>query len=223
MKRGKPFDEQMTDEMYERAWNLKSKGFSDGYIARELGFSLKTYDAYKWKIRSRYARITRLSLQYRMRQGIKGSKRFNKLRRSAVELAKLGESFSAIARQLGTPKSTLKAWMDTDALFNHEMRTAKDAADDQVIRSLLKRATGYSVRQANKTTIKDGRGRVLSETVNEKTKTLAPNIGAIKLWLVNRRGWISEAEGVKIDEDGKNVEYDIRENLYAEGNTTNEN
>lgn len=213
MQRGKPFDEQINEEMYDRAWNMKIKGFSDTEIADRLGFRLGTYDKHKWKFERHFAKKRR-TLERLTRGGRKISARFEKVRRAAIELAALGEPLLSISTQLGIPHSTFKSWMAADPLFNHEIRTAKDKADDKVIRSLLRKATGFPVRQVMKTELRDARGNIIQENTQTITRTIAPNIGAIKLWLVNRRGWISDSEGTKLNEDKEHIEYDVREGLY---------
>jgi len=212
MRSGRRLD--ITEEMLERAWSMKCRGLTNEEIADDLDMHLSTFDRRKKEFYRYFAKKRREERRGMHPVGRHGSAKLDKLRSSAISLAALGENFNQIALQLGIPESTLRSWMKTDETFGHEMHSAKDNADENVIRSLLRRATGFNIRQSAITKQLDGRGNVIAQTRHFTSRKFVADVHAIKLWLVNRRGWISESEGSNKNFDKQEVEYDVRKKLY---------
>jgi hypothetical protein len=104
--------------------------------------------------------------------------------------------------------------MGMDETFDHEMRSAKDNADELVIRALLKRATGFTHRTVTQSTATLG-GGVTARTTTKTVNHVHANVKAIELWLSNRRKWLSENKSDdNTTKDNREVEYEIVDKLF---------
>lgn len=202
---------------FETYYRLKCNGYTDYEIAKELGISTWQMFKYKPLYRMFCARKTR---KERLEKNVvrKGPvPQIEKYRLAAIKLAELGESRNQIAERLGIPESTLRQWEELDETFGHAMRTAKDAADCEVIRSLLRRAQGFTTREATRNIIRDGHGNVVQQNVTEHVFRVFPNVKAIELWLTNRRKWMSDVQGTATEQgDSRPVEYEIVHRLFEQ-------
>lgn len=86
-----------------------------------------------------------------------------------------------LSRELGVSSSTLVRWMKEFPAINSAVREMRSYVDDAVESSLAKRAIGYSVVE---TTIKEDDESIVTTT---KDVHIAPDVGAAKFWLSNRR------------------------------------
>jgi transposase-like protein len=86
-----------------------------------------------------------------------------------------------LSRELGVSNSTLARWMKEFPAINSAVREMRSYVDDAVESSLAKRAIGYEVTE---TSTSDGPKGV---TTTEKNVHIAPDVGAAKFWLSNRR------------------------------------
>jgi hypothetical protein len=118
-----------------------------------------------------------------------------------VEKARLMCRFGAtdmdLADEFGVRVQTIWNWRCKHSEFFDALLEGKDAFDDRIERSLAQRAAGYSVH-VEKVYCSDGQ-IIRAQTVEH----YPPEIGAIKLWLGNRRPdkWKDKQE-VKLDSDG---------------------
>lgn len=93
---------------------------------------------------------------------------------------------SKLSRMLGIPIPSFHRVMRDSAEFRAAVVDIRGTADDKVEASLYDRAVGYTATEVRKTEGLDKNGmRVESETVVEKE--IAPDVGAAKFWLINRR------------------------------------
>ena len=92
--------------------------------------------------------------------------------------------------------STIWYWRSKHEEFSSALNEGKDAFDDRVERSLAMKASGYSYH-SEKIILSDG--AVIRVPIVEH---VPPEVGAIKLWLGNRRPdkWKDKQE-VKLDSD----------------------
>lgn len=104
----------------------------------------------------------------------------------ACFMAEQGATDVEIARELGISISRFYIFANQYPEFREAIKNGKDAIDDRVERSLLMRATGFTVK-----TQKLHQGNIVN--IDEY---FAPDTGAAKHWLGNRRRdkWRSESE-----------------------------
>jgi len=95
-------------------------------------------------------------------------------------LAKLGATDVDVARALGVAVSTVALWKVQHAEFASALSVSKEIADHNVVQSLYRRATGYSVTETDIRVI-DGK---ITET--EVTRHYPPDTTAMIFWLKNR-------------------------------------
>ena len=216
MKSGKKFI--LTEKILNHAWQLKNHGFTDAKIAEALKVSSATYSLHKLQFLVYFARKVR-----ERREETEGTPRFqerlDKYRIAAVKLAEIGEDQRKISAQLGIPEATLRYWMEMDETFGHAIRSAKDNADERVIRALLRRCEGFTTREATTTEMTMG-NTITQRTTTRRVSRVLPNTKAIELWLTNRRKWLSEnQQDTNPTGDNRAIEYEIIDNLFnAEDN-----
>lgn len=100
---------------------------------------------------------------------------------TAHRLAQQGATDREIAEALDIAESTLYLWRHTHPEFLEALKLGKEAADDRVESALYHRAIGY---RHDAIKIMQNSGQVIIEPYVEH---VPPDIGAIKLWLTNRR------------------------------------
>lgn len=86
-----------------------------------------------------------------------------------------------LSRELGVSASTLVRWMKEFPAINSAVREMRSYVDDGIESALAKRAKGYTAYETITKTEDD------STTVTEKEIHIAPDVGAAKFWLTNRR------------------------------------
>lgn len=106
----------------------------------------------------------------------------------------MGYTHAEVAKFYNVGETSIYLWKIMYPDFAKALDFTKDEYDSNVVRSLYELATGYTERT---------RTKQIDEQENVKIvrtrKKVAPNIGAIKVWLYNRRPdeWKPEAELVK--------------------------
>lgn len=100
--------------------------------------------------------------------------------------ARDGMTVEQISAKIGIHKATLCAWMAKHEEIKNALRNGRELIDYKVESALLKSALGYKTRELKVvTTMKNGK---VVEIKEEKTdKEFPPNVGAIQMWLANRR------------------------------------
>lgn len=97
-------------------------------------------------------------------------------------MAQQGATDREIAEALGIADGTLYRWRHEHPEFREALKLGKESADDRVEASLYHRAVGYRFDAVK---IMQYEGVAIVEPYVEH---VPPDIGAIKLWLTNRRG-----------------------------------
>ena len=105
--------------------------------------------------------------------------------RIAFIAAKYGAIEEEIARDLGVSPRTFANWKNSFPEFLQALKTAKEASDDRVERSLYHRANGYSHPAVKFMTVSDERGTHIEEL--HYTEYYPPDTTAAIFWLKNRR------------------------------------
>lgn len=100
---------------------------------------------------------------------------------TAAQMASQGATDFEIAQALDVHAATLYRWQHEHPEFREALKLGKEAADDRVERTLYHRAIGYS-HQAVKVMQDKG-----YPVVVEYVEHVAPDVGAMTLWLTNRR------------------------------------
>ena len=99
----------------------------------------------------------------------------------AHRMCQEGATDREVAERLGIADGTLYRWRHEHPEFREALRLGKESADDRVEKMLYNRAVGYSYDAIK---IMQSDGEVLVEPYVEH---VPPDIGAMKLWLTNRR------------------------------------
>ncbi len=112
----------------------------------------------------------------------------------ALAMCKLGASDLDLAEEFSVDTSTIWHWRCKHEEFFNALSEGKDAWDDRIERGLAMRAAGYSVHTEK---LFHYEGTIVRAQTIEH---FPPDIGAIKMWLGNRRpaAWKDKQE-VKID------------------------
>lgn len=99
----------------------------------------------------------------------------------ARAMAKLGGTDFEIAEELGVKTSTIWRWRSKYPEFCSAIEEGKEAWDNRIERSLAQRAAGYSYHSEK---VFNYEGQIVrAETIEH----VPPDVGAIRLWLMNRR------------------------------------
>jgi len=106
-----------------------------------------------------------------------------KLCDDAKRLLKLGATDMEVADFFGVEVMTLYRWKNTYPDFCYAMSRSKDDADESVVVSLYRRATGYTHR-ATKIFMPAGATKPVYAPYQEH---VPPDVGAAFKWLANRR------------------------------------
>lgn len=101
--------------------------------------------------------------------------------RQAEHLCKLGATVEELAEWFGVSASTINAWMHEHREFYYAVRDGRKLADARVAQALYTRAVGYEAKEKRIEQSEEG------VKVVDATKHVAPDVGAIKFWLTNRR------------------------------------
>lgn len=99
----------------------------------------------------------------------------------AAALARVGSTDREIAENLGINQSTLYRWAAKQPKFAKAIKTGKIAADNRVVQSLYRRATGYSFDSVKIQMDKDG---CFHE--HPYVEHVPPDTTACIFWLKNR-------------------------------------
>lgn len=104
----------------------------------------------------------------------------------AKVLAEKGLINRDIASLLNIGESTMDLWLSKYPEFREALNQSRVGADTKVIKSLHKKATGFRHREeVTEYHYVDGK-KVAVKTI-ERRKDVAPETGAISLWLRNKR------------------------------------
>lgn len=114
-------------------------------------------------------------------------------------MAQEGATDREIAEALEVDERTLYRWRHQYPEFRQSLILGKEAADDRVESALYHRAIGY---RHDAIKIMQYEGQVIVEPYVEH---VPPDIGAIKMWLTNRRGdkWREKQTTELTGKDGK--------------------
>lgn len=118
----------------------------------------------------------------------------------ARALCEMGATDQELADFFKVDVRTVYNWKHSEPEFFQALRVGKEACDDRVERSLYQRAIGYE-QDAVKIFMPAGAEEPVYAPYRER---VAPDVGAAKMWLTNRRGdiWREKTEtdiNLKID------------------------
>lgn len=109
----------------------------------------------------------------------------------AQAMSKLGATDVQVAAELGVALSTMSLWRVKYPEFSVALNIAKEVADENVVKALYHRATGYSITETDIRVI--DRKIVTTDVIRH----YPPDVTAIIYWLKNRRPdlWRDRPEG----------------------------
>ena len=100
--------------------------------------------------------------------------------------ARTGYSIGDIARMMGVSNNVFRRWYDKYPKFRRAVKTNKDVVDYKVENALLKSALGYTAKES-RVLVTMRHGKVVETQRETLTRDIAPQIGAIRMWLLNRQ------------------------------------
>ena len=98
----------------------------------------------------------------------------------ATKLCRLGATDKQLSDFFSVTEKTLNLWKKKHPEFLQSLKVGKEESDNQVVRSLFERATGYSHPDTH---ISNYQGKI---TVTEIVKHYPPDTTACIFWLKNR-------------------------------------
>ena len=104
--------------------------------------------------------------------------------------ARDGLTDEQIAKNLGIAYSTFKDYKNKHSAFSAALKKGKEIIDYEVENALLKRALGFKYNEITQelTDIKTDSGTITTmQPTKIVTKQVAPDVGAIAIWLKNRK------------------------------------
>jgi hypothetical protein len=127
----------------------------------------------------------------------------------AERMAGLGLLVDQIANVLCINTSTLYRWEKSHPEFREAIKRGQDKANEQVVKSLFKRATGYQFKEITIERMAMNPKKKVRKVV---IKEIAPDTTAQIFWLTNRvpGSWADKrgvhvGVGVKVENNGNNV------------------
>lgn len=100
--------------------------------------------------------------------------------------ARTGYSIGDIARMMGVSNNVFRRWFDKYPKFRRAVKTNKEVVDYKVENALLKSALGYMTKES-RVLVTMRHGKVVETQRETLTRDIAPQIGAIRMWLLNRQ------------------------------------
>lgn len=100
--------------------------------------------------------------------------------------ARTGYSIGDIARMMGVSNNVFRRWFDKYPKFRRAVKTNKEVVDYKVENALLKSALGYTTKES-RVLVTMRHGKVVETQRETLTRDIAPQIGAIRMWLLNRQ------------------------------------
>lgn len=127
---------------------------------------------------------------------------------TAFLLYSKGLTDDQVAGVFGISVATLHNWKHEHPEFLDPLRVGKDIADDIVERKLFERATGYEHKAVK---IFNNMGEIIEAPYVEH---YPPDTGAIKLWLMNRRGaqWKDKQPEGQGEQNSLNIKLSVETN-----------
>ena len=107
--------------------------------------------------------------------------------KQASNLILMGYTQQKVAEFFQISTTCLYQWKSIYPDFKKAMNINRDDYDGQVVRSLFEVATGYDYVERKKEIEKDELGKKSKTKITKTKKHIPPNVGAIKVWLYNRR------------------------------------
>jgi hypothetical protein len=115
----------------------------------------------------------------------------------AAAMCHMGAADFELAEEFGVSCFTIWKWRSKYEDFSNALSQGKDAFDERVERSLAMRAIGYSIHTEK---VFNYEGSIVRADI---VQHYPPDVGAIKMWLTNRKPevWRDKSE-VKLDDSG---------------------
>lgn len=130
------------------------------------------------------------------------------------KLCKLGATDREVAEFLEVSESTLNSWKHQYQEFQESLKLGKDEADERVVKSLYRRATGYSFDAVKIFPPKfghDAEGNAASTeaTMVPYVEHVPPDTTACIFWLKNRRRteWVDKVSTELTGKDGGPIRF----------------
>ena len=136
-------------------------------------------------------------------------KKYDSINLEQVEYAGgLGLTDKEISKLLGISEATLNNYKKQYPEFLESLKKGKEIADEEVIKSLYRRALGYSHPEVH---ISNYQGKV---TVTDIIKHYPPDVMACVYWLNNRipTEWKNRREDISSDDKILPIEINVRSN-----------
>lgn len=138
--------------------------------------------------------------------------------------ARRGLSDNDIIQLMGVTKSTYSRWYDKYEAIRSALDIGKEIVDFKVENALLKAALGYQTKEVRILTVMR-HGKLVEQQKEVTEKEVQPQIGAIRMWLLNRQpDWWKNENKLSVDdllEDSK-IHIDVTRATSGNMDTTSE-
>lgn len=215
----KPVNEPTAREL-KRGWEIYQRTNSYKSVYEQLGISRHVWKKVKPFFLKYFTRVGGSSNNFATglpvgRPG--GITMTGEQRRMLVDLNSTGVlDMKQIARIMGISRKTIYNWLEADEILKDEFETAKDKKNHDLVNAMYQSGMGMVLKSHNVYKVKGKDGQTLTQTESTTYRQVRPSSSAARLVLSNQLGWnLDGANGSGSDDD--QVEYDIRESLYNEG------
>lgn len=138
--------------------------------------------------------------------------------------ARRGLSDNDIIQLMGVTKSMYSRWYDKYEAIRSALDIGKEIVDFKVENALLKAALGYQTKEVRILTVMR-HGKLVEQQKEVTEKEVQPQIGAIRMWLLNRQpDWWKNENKLSVDdllEDSK-IHIDVTRATSGNMDTTSE-
>lgn len=115
-------------------------------------------------------------------------KKYNIDLKRLEKIAAYGATNAFLANLYEVGESTISDWIKNDERFSGAIKKGKEVADKAVVKSLFKRALGYSYNETTHERMKIEGAETPAIKVKVVRKQIHPDTTACIFWLKNRRG-----------------------------------
>jgi len=192
-----------------KAYKVYKKGFkSQAHYAQAVGISPKCFAGVKDEFYSFFERKEKAEEKIRLKRppgrpkGVKILDNIPLVNEDSLRMLGIcGYSVRKAATLIGVAHNTLRDYLKEHPILSDAFFNGAELADAEVMIALKQRACGMQQRKVKFASFE---GEITDQ--REYYEDLAPDTAAASMWLINRKRWTRDSEGVKADNKGKILE-----------------
>ena len=151
-----------------------------------MGLSFCPFISYHFHIDGIYNPMLVTEVKMKKKSG-RPSKFNDDIERIALNLFEEGKTDKQVANIIGVTEQTINNWKIKHKSFFESLKQKKEFADQEVVRALFERATGYSHEEEKLLVVSDGGDRGSRVERVMTTKHYPPDPTSMIFWLKNRQ------------------------------------